>query len=310
MEARNGLSTDMKSLVDIIRQQAKEYGEAFEAFHQEKAVFESLRSEYEVIIEKIRREYDKHLSFLKDGIHDEIGVLQYKTERIERIYQELDSISKFNERLGDLYKNLKNGSIELESHFARIKSNLELEIESLSIGLKSRMEKEMEAINSKVELRLSIKSKQIEGRVVSIEEQTSKLTENQNKQFADFSDEIDIIKEKFHELQVSNLELRQEILKKVLNINKDISEHLGPLDAIIEEFSRQKEIIQPEFFVGREIFENQLGYLNRQIEDMEKRLRTVSIKRTGFNAAMIILTLISLATAFLAIFSKSSPPIP
>jgi hypothetical protein len=302
MEVKNGLSTDMKSLVDIIRQQAKEYSDAFESFHKEKLVFESLKVEYETTIESIRRDYDKHLSFLKDGIHDEIGVLQLKSERIERIYKELDSISKFNERLSDLYKNLKNGSIELDSQFARIKKNIEIEIESLSMSFKNRIEKEIDAINQKVELRLSLKSKQIDGRLNSIEHEASKLNEEQIKQFGNFSDEVDSIKEKFHELQVANLELRQEILKKVLNINKDINEHLGPLDSLIEEFSRHKQLIQPEFFVGREIFENQLGYFNRQLEDLEMRLRSLSMKRYGFNVAILLFTLISLFTAIFAIF--------
>lgn len=236
MSETRALSPDVKSLFNTVKLQAKQYNDAFNTLTENTKNFyklidktNNLLDELHLEPKKISGEINASVKTAIEQLHNEKDALIEKYEFVSKLTTIIDEqnrrvndISNFKDEMESLRQNLLNKKKQIEILFDETKSNAENTIKRIIEDGREQIRTEIENSAKQVENNIVIRQRQIEGKLIALDDKYFNLTDQLK---AD-------LKRLYGELQMLE-NLTEDIKKKSVN-QKSVSK--DDLDELKQDF--------------------------------------------------------------------------
>lgn len=269
IEESKAISPEVKGLFELVKNQAKEYTYAFEDLQKKRDELDRNKLEFIKSARELREEVRNAIKELQASAEDSLKIVEQKTEKTIKIYNEFDKIEKLRESLSHTFDSMKEKTIEFEKRINEIKELSDSELENSLISLRKNIESEIETAISKLEFRLSLNVKRFDGKLLNLDQKLWAMAESHLNSNNKINDELDDLNKKINKIKSLKDDIFSEVNFRFNEANDEILSHITPLQNMVNDLNKIKATIEGKKYATE-----------NQIDDIDYILQG-SIKKIG-----------------------------
>ncbi|HPI20502.1 MAG TPA: hypothetical protein PKY56_09030 [Candidatus Kapabacteria bacterium] len=239
MEESKALSPEVKGLFDTIKHQAKEYTKAFDYLETQISELSHLKTYLEKFAEQIRNDFNTTTVDLNKSIAEFVNEVELKSEKIQKVYDNLDSIKELRDELYEANNRIKRQITETSTSLQNFKEKSELEINSALSNISNTIEKEIESNIQRLELNISLKLRQFQSKLLNYDQKIWALSDAQSRDYKNFVNEIFNTNNKIINIIKDYGDLKKSFGDRFNNIENDIKNFLVNQSVGFTTFSKE-----------------------------------------------------------------------
>ncbi len=244
MEESKALSPEVKGLFDTVKQQAKEYTKAFDYLETQISELSHLKTYLEKFAEQIRNDFNTTTVDLNKSIAEFVNEVELKSEKIQKVYDNLDAIKELRDELYEANNRIKRQIAETSTSLQSFKEKSEFEINTALSNISNTIEKEIESNIQRLELNISLKLRQFQSKLLNYDQKIWALSDAQSRDYKNFVNEVFNTNNKILLIIKDYGDLKKSVGDRLNNIENDIKNFLVNKSNSFTTFS--KEISAPD----------------------------------------------------------------
>lgn len=317
MENTRALSPEIKALFEKIKIQSAEYAKAFEMIEAERRAFVRLNEQMATLAKLIKDEADNSSQTLRIHAESVISMLKAKLAETLDLNFDLGNVKEFKTQISQMLDDLNNihskvsaQSKEMESALKYFKKKSDMELETAVDSMKDKIEKDIQAEGQKVDSKVSLRQKQIESKLYSLDQTIKNAEDSFTAGIKRLTIEMDLFKNGFRFANDSNK------IEEITDFSNDkdkikILEHkIAEFEDIIaglameanEKLLDKGHTVDHDFSVAISDVEKNAAQISKRISDLTSALENSQKKSSSATAVSVVASILSIIALALILF--------
>lgn len=218
------LSPEIKKLLEVVRNQAKEYILAFDILSKEIQAIEQEKRQIHDLAQSLSNKVESLVTNAEDAVAITLSKFHETTKDLPALHENMTKIVQLRDNLVNSSRDIDKQISELNRAILEFKGYSEREIASTIKELSSQINEEFEKEAQKIDARINIKVKQLEAKFPSYDARMVQMSDLLNKELRQFGKELDTVSKRNKDTTA----FKEELMKEVFIQFQELEDTLAP----------------------------------------------------------------------------------